>query len=240
MLKTSRKLLTILTLVLSTSPGAPAFAKQLIEQCYEGHAQLSVSENESSLLTMQGRKIAAFSPSKAGVLEYTYEADINTVYFAFLPGQARGSVTLFVTDDAGQTCTLLVTPKAIAGDVFTIVAPRPKYVAQSRRTLPYQQQAKDLLLAMTGSVPDDRLEPIAVNAELPLWRGVRLIFKSRYEDGGFIGESYDLTNVSLEPMQLAEQELYRPGVIAVGISEHALAPGLTTHVYVVRMRKADE
>jgi hypothetical protein len=36
-------------------------------------------------------------------------------------------------------------------------------------------------------------------------------------------------------MRLAEQELYQPGVVAVSIELHQLAPGSATNIFVVRM-----
>ena len=41
-------------------------------------------------------------------------------------------------------------------------------------------------------------------------------------------------------LTLAEAEFFRPGVLAVGVENHALNPGETTRVFVIRQREGDE
>jgi conjugal transfer pilus assembly protein TraK len=53
-----------------------------------------------------------------------------------------------------------------------------------------------------------------------------------------IGEKYLLTNISNEPMVLAEQEFDREqgDVVGVSIESHNLRPGESTNVFVLRQR----
>ena len=41
-------------------------------------------------------------------------------------------------------------------------------------------------------------------------------------------------------MVIAEQELYRPGVVVIAVEQQTLAPGDSTRVYIVRERARDE
>lgn len=239
MFKLSKKLWTSAALA-SALCSTSAFAAQSIEGCYTRHVELAASSTEQSMLTVAGRRISALAPSKPGVLEYRHEETLNAVYFAFVDGHKTGTVTLFVTDDQGETCTLILSPRAIAGDKITVVPPTKKVTRSAAKAQPYQQRVKALLLVMAGANPDSPVPVQGVNADVPLWEGTRLVFKRRYLDDALVGEVYDLTNVGTTDMQLAEQELYRQGVVAVAIAEHTLPVGASTTIYVVRSRGENE
>lgn len=220
----------------------PAYAAQKVEGCYQRHVEVALSSVEQSMLSIEGRKVAALAPSKPGILDYSHKPELNAVFLAFKPEHTAGTVTLFITDSQGDTCTLLLAPRPVAGDTITIVPPGGKHRATDPdgKALPYQRRVKNLLLQMAGAVPTDGLPVQVVGADIPLWEGTRLVFKRRYLDEGFVGEVYDLTNVGPGDMQLAEQELYRNGVVAVAIAEHTLPVGASTTVYVVRTRGEHE
>jgi conjugal transfer pilus assembly protein TraK len=51
---------------------------------------------------------------------------------------------------------------------------------------------------------------------------------------------FQLTNTGTAEMRVAEPELYRPGVLAVGVENHSLRPGEATRIFVIRHREGDE
>ncbi|WP_245610800.1 type-F conjugative transfer system secretin TraK [Xenophilus azovorans] len=161
-------------------------------------------------------------------------------------GDASRPINLFVSS-ATATYTLLLrradtpadtivirdkTPRALrpAAPAATPAGPAPNHV----RTI------KALLVAMASDrVPTDvRVEE--TSRPVQLWAEARFTLMRLYEGRGFVGEKYTLQNISLVPMVLAEQEFDRPdshtaGEIAgIAIEHHALRPGETTSVYVIR------
>jgi conjugal transfer pilus assembly protein TraK len=95
---------------------------------------------------------------------------------------------------------------------------------------------KAMWLTMAGDTVPRDVQVRAMNREVTLWKEARFVLDRVYVANTMVGELYTLTNVSQQPMVLAEQELYRDGVLGVAIQEHQLRPGQATAVYVVRAR----
>jgi conjugal transfer pilus assembly protein TraK len=99
----------------------------------------------------------------------------------------------------------------------------------------YQSAIKDLVYEMAAVQIDPGADPAAsavpVNQEVPLWKEARLTFDAKYVEDVFVGEQYTLTNVSVSDMVIAEQELYRPGVVVVAVEQQTLAPGDSTRLH---------
>ena len=93
-----------------------------------------------------------------------------------------------------------------------------------------------MLFAMAGDEVPSELRVEEVNQPVELWAEARFILMRAFEGRGLAGERYVLTNVSKEPMVLAEEEFDREGgdVLAVSIENQNLAPGESTNVFVIR------
>ena len=55
-----------------------------------------------------------------------------------------------------------------------------------------------------------------------------------------VADLYQLTNTGSAELRVAESELFRPGVLGVGVENHALRPGEASRIFVIRNREADE
>lgn len=99
---------------------------------------------------------------------------------------------------------------------------------------------KAMWLAMAGDTVPRDVQVRAINREIVLWREARFVLERVYVANSMVGEQYRLTNVSAQQMVLAEQELYRDGVLGIAIQDHQLRPGQSTTVYVVRSRTQDD
>jgi len=95
---------------------------------------------------------------------------------------------------------------------------------------------KAMWLAMAGDAVPRDVQVRAMTREVTLWKETRFVLDRVYVANTMVGELYTLTNISPQPMVLAEQELYRDGVLGIAIQEHQLRPGQATVVYVVRAR----
>lgn len=97
-----------------------------------------------------------------------------------------------------------------------------------------------LVMMATDRVPSDvRVEE--VNQPIQLWTQSQFSLMRTYQGRGLIGERYQLTNISAEPLVLADQEFDRESghVVAVSIENHNLLPGGSTVVYVIRLDQTD-
>jgi conjugal transfer pilus assembly protein TraK len=97
---------------------------------------------------------------------------------------------------------------------------------------------KQMLTAMASDRVGVDVRVEEVNRPVQLWAESRFTLLRVYEGRDLIGEKYLLTNISTEPMVLAEQEFDREqgDVIGVSIESHNLRPGESTNVFVLRKR----
>lgn len=223
-------------------------ATQLIENSNSQHVQVNISARETNRLAVEGRRIVNVVPGQVGMLNAKKDETQGALYFTLdSESPATGTVALFVDDDQGVTYKLILVPRAISAEEIILKPPADKSVSAKRtvtadgRAGTYARRIKDLMLVMTDDeLQDSEAEKVDVNKEVPLWKEGRLILASKYLMGDFVGEKYRLTNVSSSDMLLVEQELYRRGVRAVSVKNHALAPGNATEIYIVRERKENE
>lgn len=165
-----------------------------------------------------------------------------------LPGPLTGSIPpikLDVKTDRG-TVGLLLQPADVVGDTISLRITGGELRAASpelrEKNTAHTRSVKALTLAMAspalaGEVQAQRLP--RGGQEMALWKEARFTLVAKYEVPGLVGEAYELTNVSSEPMVIDERELYRPGVLSVGLRFLNLAPGATTPVWIVRQAGID-
>ena len=76
--------------------------------------------------------------------------------------------------------------------------------------------------------------------DIALWLGTRLTLQRVLLGSGVVGEKYQLTNIGNTTLELAEAELFKPGVMAVSLEQPSLRPGEATNLFVIRERKNDD
>ncbi len=112
----------------------------------------------------------------------------------------------------------------------TAAATRPQ------RSASHVRAVKNMLVAMASELPPKDFRTEDIERPMALWAEADFKLVRQVEGRGLLGEVYTLTNVSAEPMVLAEQEFDREegGVVAVAIERHNLKSGEATTVYVIR------
>lgn len=168
---------------------------------------------------------------------------------SLLPGSmvsAIPAIKLDIKTDRG-TVGLLLQPADVVGDTITlrISGGELRSASQDQRgskANPHIRAAKALTLAMAapalaGEVPSQRLP--RGGQEVALWKEARFVLVARYDLPGLVGDAYELTNLSAQPMVIDERELYAPGVVTVGLRHLNLAPGASTSVWIVRQAGND-
>jgi conjugal transfer pilus assembly protein TraK len=76
--------------------------------------------------------------------------------------------------------------------------------------------------------------------QLALWPGVRLTLQRAWLGAGIVGEKYQLANIGASDVNLAERDLYKPGVMAVSLEQGSLRPGESTNLFVIRERRSND
>lgn len=155
-------------------------------------------------------------------------------------GPGAKPINLFVSSPQA-TYTLLLRRADVPADTIVIRDRTPRPAASppaGGTTRPPQHVAslKPMLFAMASDLVPGDIRVEEVHRPVTLWREVRVTLVRTYEGRGLVGERYLLTNVSAEPIVLAEQEFDRENgqVVAVAVEHHNLRPGDTTAVHVIR------
>ncbi len=101
-------------------------------------------------------------------------------------------------------------------------------------------KAFTLALAAPGS-PDavGELTGREINREVALWQEAKFVHLRQHRGSGFIGDTYELTNVSGQRMVIDEREFFTDGVLAVSAHKLILQPGQKTAVWIVRSSSAE-
>lgn len=156
-------------------------------------------------------------------------------------GAGDKPISLFISS-ARATYTLHLRRADIEADTIVIedkTTPLADTSAAQRpqRSASHVRAVKAMVVAMASEGPTRDFRTEDVERPLALWAEADFKQIRQVEAGGLLGEVYSLTNVSAEPMVLAEQEFDREeaGVVAVSIERHNLKPGEETKVYVVRI-----
>lgn len=227
-------ILRILFLPIAVSAASMASAEQTFTTA-SNVAQFSgfMSLSQSNILTIDGRKIREVKAWNDELKTILDDENGRVTFFAVKPEASQRAMSLQVSDDAGGTYVLNLQPKDVPAEVIHISNQMaPKATSATKHAPDYQRAVKNTLLLMTDEKTDES-SSVSVNKEIPLWAEAKFVLVKKFPDGDLVGEKYVLTNISNEPMNIAEQELYRAGVLAVAVENHILAPGATTNVYIV-------
>lgn len=226
-------------------------ATQTIDGADKAHVSVNVSAREVNRVAVLGRRITTAVPGQPGLLSYRKDEAYGALYLTLAATAAQaatGPVTLFVTDEGGQTYKLILVPRSIPGEEIVIRPPADRSPMADRpagqleaRAASYQRHVKNMLVAMMSGRPEDAsLEAVEVGRDVPLWKESRLTFVAKFIDPSYVGEKYRLVNTSNSDMLLAEPELYRRGVRAIVIKSQTLPPAGSTDIYIVRERNESE
>ena len=132
-------------------------------------------------------------------------------------------INLFVSSEQ-STVALLLQPVDTPSDTIVIREARAPAVSRVERSGRHVRTLKNLLLAMaTDALPDD-LEVREPGVELALRPGVRMTLQRAWLGAAIVGEKYLLANLGSAPLELAERDLFKPGVLAVSLEQASSRP----------------
>ena len=227
----------LLPLLLALSPSASAI--QILEGVDGQTLVGKIAQKELTRVTLERGRIKKVT-GNAGEFLLEKDEDKGQIYIRPTSESATKPINLFITTERA-TYTLLLQPVDLPAETIVIKDSAARSEpTRMERSGAYVRVIKNLLLAMASDALPRDMEVREMTKEVSLWKDARLLLTRTYLGQAITGEKYLLTNVSGKPMVIAEQELYKAGVIAVSVENQNLKPEQSSNVFVIRSRNDHE
>ncbi len=221
--------------------GNPAHALQIVE-AQDGQTVLGkVSRKEVTRIAFERGRVRKVTGS-AGEFHLEKDDEKGQIFVRPTDPQSTKPINLFLTSDRG-TVALLLQPVDTPSDSIVIREPRERGAGAPTRAEAsgrHVRTLKNLLLALADDALPDDMEVKEPARDIALWLGTRLTLQRVLLGSGVVGEKYQLTNIGTTTLEVAETELFKPGVMAVSLEQPSLRPGEATNLFVIRERKNDD
>lgn len=239
-MKTVSRLALLLTIALSSL--GSAYAQQPLEGVEGRKHIVRVPSRELTRIAIENGRLKSM---QFLVDELEVKNDVETGVAFVRPKVTDKQISLFVISASGATHELVLQPvETMPLESIVIRDPIGKRStgrgdkSSIEKAGSLDQSVKRLMLIMArGEKDSSDVAYERMQTQLALWNETRFAMTGRYSTRSLIGEVYSLSNVSNRVMKLAEQELFKPGVVAVSIDTHILRPGEQTDVFVIRMQR---
>ncbi len=235
---TTRSAINLLALSLFACMHGPAIARQVfnVEDGVTVLAKISVKE--PSRITVEGQFIRASTVDEESVIIHRDDKDPQGHIFVKAKDPKRHATIFLSTDTAAYA--VLLQPADIPAETIILRDRSRRDPPKLEMAASRIKAAKSLILSMAR---DDAADMEVVDhrrMEFALWQEARLTLDRSWLGQALIGERWHLTNVSPVRMTVLEQELFKPGIVAVAIEAQNIDPGQVSNIYVVRERGANE
>ncbi len=219
--------LALLLVSVSTS----ALSGQYLEGNPDDGLIATVSRSEPNLIRVEGRKIRSIRGVE-GELLITPDKETGAAYLK--TNTDKQLLSVFVADDAGRHWKLMLKVADVPAETL-VIRDRSRARVEGRAFNADDSRNAAIRRVMLALERDTEPEDMTARDTLvivPLWNEARFVLVRTLE-GAWLGEKYQLTNISSSRMVIDERELYRRGVLAVMVDSLELEPGEATNVMVV-------
>ena len=232
MIRSIRKAV-ILASVLSAS--APSWALQILEGADGQSLVAKISQKEVTRVMVEGSRIKRVT-GNPGEFWLEKDEDMGQIYLRPSSESNTKPINLFVSTERA-TYMLLLQPVDLPAETIVIKGLRgAREPSRIERSTSHVRAIKNLLLAMAGDTLPRDMEIRELVREVALWKGTRFTLSRAYLGQRIVGEKFLLTNVGSTALTVTEQELYKPGVMAIAVENGKLNPRQSTNVFVIRAR----
>ena len=201
-----------------------------------------VSARELTRISVAGEERLENVWAPAGHLQIQPDLDQGDVFIKPTSG-APASMSFFVRDSGGGTYTIIAQQRDVPSETI-LLTPQQKPLLRvptraQQKTLTYVKQIKRLMRAMALGQDAKGFTQEAHETLVPLWKEARLVLKRSYTGFAFIGQVFEIQNISDKPMTFHEQEFIPFGshVRAVALRRLTVPTGQSTELYIVREQK---
>jgi conjugal transfer pilus assembly protein TraK len=218
----------------------------------ESHAlkTLSLVEGESAFVEISSTDLNLVKLSSPGVKPYTGDQSIeakvvgSNVFVGWPPGANPKPAEIFFVTSTG-TFSLIMVPKSIPGETIILRTPEEGITdaIEWEKANDYVTGLKELIKGMYRGIPPRGFAVTEVKQASDKKGALQDTLLTIYVGASITGEEHSVKNISgeviyfgkpAEERRYAEQVFAAPGILAVSIDKHELAPGEETKVYLVR------
>jgi conjugal transfer pilus assembly protein TraK len=229
-IRTIRALLSAAAMAL----GSAAYALQIVEPVEGNNSFVKISAKELTRIAVENGKLKQLVASEGELL---VERDTERGQVYIRPLVIDKPINVRAITSSNHTYSLILQAVDSPQEDVVIRDAALKASERSKREeageSSFVRAIRALVVGMAAEAPPGRLTVRKVNREVALWEGVRFVQTHQYEDRTLSGEKYLLTNVGRTQVRMVEQELYRPGVLAIAIDSMTLEPGESATVFIV-------
>lgn len=217
-----------------------ALALQTVEPVEGQNSFVKISSKETTRLYVDGGKIRSLIATDG---ELTVEKDEDRGQLFIRPVVLNKPINVRVIAGSGSTYNLVMQAvdipqeDVVIREPFSVRADRsPNGNGNGKKgaSSSMDRTVRSLVASMALEEPPSNVDVRPTKQEFALWENTQFVMIAVYNERELVGEKYVLTNTGKAPMRLAEQELYRKGVVAVAIENMQLEAGQSTNIYVVR------
>lgn len=235
-----KKLLLTLIAAVTVASGTAAHALQVLQGDAGRKHVVKIPARELTRIGIESGRLAGFR-YRLEELDVDEDKKDGVVYVQPLVDK---QISVFVKSASGMTHELILQPTEQL-PLESILIREPMSSTQKgdngansiEKAGSLEIAVKRLVLAMArGDGPTSEFQVEKMEVPLALWNESKFVLVSKYSSRSLTGEGFKLMNVSNKPMRIAEQELYKPGVVAIVVEAQILRPGEETDVFVVKVK----
>ncbi len=217
----------------------PAWALQVLPVRDGETAFARIAADDLTRIALAAGRIQSWHTLKGRL---AIEKNTRTGQIYVRPLDRREPASLFLTADSGATYALTLQPVDMPAESLILKGPawRAAKPSTAEQADSRQRMVKSLALMMAADTLPGDMEVRERGETLRLWQGSRFVHQRSWLGTAVVADLFQLTNTGNAELRVAEPELFRPGVLAVGVENHALNPGETTRVFVIRQREGGE
>jgi conjugal transfer pilus assembly protein TraK len=218
----------------------PAHALQIVD-AQDGQTALGkLSRKELTRIAFERGRVRKIT-GNAGEFVLEKDDDKGQIFLRPTDPNSTKPINIFLTSDRG-TVALLLQPVDTPSDSIVIREPRERSTAPTRLEASgrHVRTIKNLLLALAQDALPEDMDARETTRDIRLWPGTRLTLQRVLLGTGVVGEKYQLTNMGDTTLDVSENTLFKPGVMAVSVEQSRLQPGDATNLFVIRERKSDD
>ena len=218
----------------------PSHALQIVD-AQDGQTALGkLSRKEVTRIAFEQGRVRKVT-GNAGEFLLEKDDEKGQIFVRPVDPNSTKPINLFLTSDRG-TVALLLQPVDTPSDSIVLREPRERSAAPTRVEASgrHVRTLKNLLLALAQDELPEDMDARELARDIQLWPGTRLTLQRVLLGAGVVGEKYQLTNIGAAPLDVAENSLFKAGVMAVSVEQSPLRPGDATNLFVIRERKSDD
>jgi len=198
-----------------------------------------ISSHELTRVTVVGSQRLEKVWAPAGTLWVQPDEAQGDIFIKPVTG-APATMSFFVRDGAGGTYTIIAQQRDVPSETILLnpeLPTRQTNPHQTRRpSFFYVQEIKRLMLAMALDRETKGFTKDTHDIPVPLWEETRIVHTGTYTGSRFIGQVYEIENLTSQPLTFHEQEFvtFIPDTRAVALRHFTLPAGTSTSLYIVR------